>query len=208
MTAQQASAAITARIPQVSKTSFERGTPQFTPTARFTSGFSANGTKFNVMLVFTETYPFDPQRPEQLSSIFYTAATPTYGPRSIRAGGACEVWPTRCVHKRKRRSLVQPRHLYWSRTIRVRSRWTGPRSPRKRVDLWRQQHCSQRTGSVEPAEQWNSTSLNPYKPAAVEGWGMWETPAPPASSKGRCEGWETALPFSMLCTVTAFPRPF
>ena len=29
------------------------------------------------MLVFTETYPFDPQRPEQLSSIFYTAATPT-----------------------------------------------------------------------------------------------------------------------------------
>ena len=33
------------------------------------------------MLVFTESYPFDPQQPERLSSVFYTAVTPTQADR-------------------------------------------------------------------------------------------------------------------------------
>ena len=77
MTAQQASNAITARVPSISKGTFQTGSPQFTPTAHFTSGFSARASNFNVLLVFTESYPFDPQNPERLSSIFYTAVTPT-----------------------------------------------------------------------------------------------------------------------------------
>ena len=82
MTAQQASAAVSGRVPQATKTAFEHGTPQFTPTARFTSGFSVHGPKFSLLLVFTETYPYDPQRPELLSSIFYTAVTPTEADRN------------------------------------------------------------------------------------------------------------------------------
>ncbi len=35
---------------------------------------------------------------------------------------------------------------------------------------------------------------------------MWETPAPPASSKERGEGWKTSLSFSKLCTGLPFPR--
>jgi hypothetical protein len=38
---------------------------------------------------------------------------------------------------------------------------------------------------------------------AVFGRGCGQTPAVSAFSKWRWEGWETALPFSMLCTVTA-----
>ena len=82
MTAQQASAAVTARVPQATKTAFEHGSPQFTPTAQFTSGFSVNGPKFSILLVFTETYPYDIERPEQLSSIFYTANTTTAADRA------------------------------------------------------------------------------------------------------------------------------
>ncbi len=82
MTAQQAAAAVSARVPQATKTELQPGAPQFTPNAKFTSGFSVNGPKFSVLLVFTETYPFDPQRPEQLSSIFYTAKTPTDADRT------------------------------------------------------------------------------------------------------------------------------
>ena len=82
MTARQASAAVSARVPQATKTEFQPGAPQFTPTAKFTSGFSVNGPKFSVLLVFTETYPYDPQRPEQLSGIFYTAKTPTEADRA------------------------------------------------------------------------------------------------------------------------------
>ena len=81
MTAQEASAAITARVPAISKSTFQPGTPQFTSTAHFTSGFSARASNFNVMLVFTESYPFDPQKPERLNSIFYTAITPTQADR-------------------------------------------------------------------------------------------------------------------------------
>jgi len=81
MTAQQASAAISARVPQVTKSTFQHGTPQFTPTAQFIGGFSAKAPLFHVMLVFTETYPFDPQKPEQLTSIFYTAETQTTADR-------------------------------------------------------------------------------------------------------------------------------
>ena len=82
MTAQQAAAAVVARVPQATKTPFERGTPQFTPTARFTSGFSVNGPKFTVLLTFVESYPFDPQKPEQLSAVFYTANTPAAADRA------------------------------------------------------------------------------------------------------------------------------
>ena len=82
MTAQQAAAAVSARVPLAIKTEFQHGAPQFTPTAKFTSGFSVNGLKFSVLLVFTETYPFDPQRPELLSSIFYTAKVPTDADRA------------------------------------------------------------------------------------------------------------------------------
>jgi hypothetical protein len=51
MSAQQASAAVSARVPQATKTEFQPGAPQFTPTAKFTSGFSVNGPKFSVLLV-------------------------------------------------------------------------------------------------------------------------------------------------------------
>ncbi len=77
MTAQQASTALHAKVPQVTILAPAHGAPQFTPTARFTGNLTANGPKFSVLMTFTETYPFDPQRPEQLTGIFYTASLTT-----------------------------------------------------------------------------------------------------------------------------------
>ena len=34
-----------------------------------------------MLVTFTESYPFNPQRPEQLTSVFYTAITPTVADR-------------------------------------------------------------------------------------------------------------------------------
>ena len=81
MTAKEASAAISSRVPQVSKAAPESGTAQFTPKARYIQEFSANGPQFKVLVTFTESYPYDPQRPEQLTSVFYTAITPTAADR-------------------------------------------------------------------------------------------------------------------------------
>ena len=75
-------------MPSISKSTFEPGSPQFTSTARLTSGFSARASNFNVLLVFTESYPFDPQQPARLSSIFYTAVTPTQAARDRFAQAA------------------------------------------------------------------------------------------------------------------------
>ena len=82
MTAKEASAAISSRVPRVSKSAFEPGQPQFTPTARYTQAFSANGPQFKVLVTFMESYPYNPQHPEQLTSIFYTAMTPTAADRA------------------------------------------------------------------------------------------------------------------------------
>ncbi len=81
MTAQQASTALHAKVPQVTILAPAHGAPQFTPTARFTGNLTANGPKFSVLMTFTETYPFDPQRPEQLTGIFYTASLTTAADR-------------------------------------------------------------------------------------------------------------------------------
>ncbi len=81
MTAKEASAAISSRVPQVSKAGPEPGDARFTPKARYTQAFSANGPQFKVLVTFTESYPFNPQRPEQLTGIFYTAITPTVADR-------------------------------------------------------------------------------------------------------------------------------
>ncbi len=68
-------------MPQVSKAGPEPGAAQFTPKAGYTQAFTANGPQFKVLVSFTETQPFGPQRPEQLTSDFYTAITPTVADR-------------------------------------------------------------------------------------------------------------------------------
>ena len=81
MTAKDAVAAISSRVPQVSKAEPEPGDAQFTPKARYTQAFSASGPQFKVIVTFTESYPFNAQRPEQLTSVFYTTITPTVADR-------------------------------------------------------------------------------------------------------------------------------
>jgi hypothetical protein len=81
MTAKEASTAISSRVPQVSKAGSEPGDAQFTPKARYTQAFSASGPQFKVLVTFTESYPFNPQRPEQLTSVFYTAIASTVADR-------------------------------------------------------------------------------------------------------------------------------
>ena len=81
MTAKEASVAISSRVPQVSKTKPKPGDAQFTPKARYTQAFSANDPQFKVLVTSTERYPFNPQHPEQLTGVFYTAITPTVADR-------------------------------------------------------------------------------------------------------------------------------
>lgn len=81
MTAKQAVAAIKAKAPNATILAPEPGVPQFTPSAHYTGTFLAEAPRFKVLLTFTETYPFDPQRPEQLTTINYTANTPTAADR-------------------------------------------------------------------------------------------------------------------------------
>ena len=81
MTAQQAAAALTAKVPQATSLPPTKGVPQFTPNIKFTSTVLANGPNFNILMNFVESYPLDPQRPEQLAGIFYTANLPTAADR-------------------------------------------------------------------------------------------------------------------------------
>ncbi len=54
---------------------------QFTPGQKYTSAALYGTDRFKALLSFTESYPFDPTRPEQLTSINYQAETPTEADR-------------------------------------------------------------------------------------------------------------------------------
>ncbi len=87
----EASAAISSRVPQVSKAAPDPGTAQFKPKARYIQAFSANGPQFKVLVTFIESYPYDPQRLEQLTSVFYTAIRPADTVRQRRLRSWCNV---------------------------------------------------------------------------------------------------------------------
>ncbi len=77
MTAKEAAAAITIRIPGIQPAYPMPSDAQFTPGQKYTNAALYTTNRFRTLLTFTETYPFDPARPEQLTSINYEAVTPT-----------------------------------------------------------------------------------------------------------------------------------
>ncbi len=81
MTAKEAAAAITARIPGIQPAYPMPSDAQFTPSQKYTSAALYTTNRFKTLLSFTETYPFDPARPEQLTWINYEAVTPTEADR-------------------------------------------------------------------------------------------------------------------------------
>ncbi len=81
MTAKEAAATIAARIPGIQPAYPSTTDAQLTPGKKYTSVALYSSARFRALLTFTETYPFDPVRPEQLTSINYQAVAPTEADR-------------------------------------------------------------------------------------------------------------------------------
>lgn len=81
MTAKEAAAAISTRIPGIQPAYPSPGDAQFTPGKRYTTVALYTTARFKTLLTFTESYPFDPTRPEQLTTINYQAVAPTEADR-------------------------------------------------------------------------------------------------------------------------------
>ena len=81
MTAKEAAAAISIRIPGIQPAYPSPGDAQFTPGKKYTTAALYSTARFKTLLSFTESYPFNPSRPEQLTSINYEAVTPTEADR-------------------------------------------------------------------------------------------------------------------------------
>ena len=64
MTAREAAAAVTARIPGIQPAYPSPSDAQFTLNQHYTSAAAYSTDRFKALLSFTETYPFDPSRPE------------------------------------------------------------------------------------------------------------------------------------------------
>lgn len=77
MTAKEAAAAISARIPGIQPAYPNPADAQFTPGHKYTSAALYSSARFKTLLTFTETYPFDATRPEQLTTINYEAVAST-----------------------------------------------------------------------------------------------------------------------------------
>lgn len=81
MTANEAAAAITTHIPEIDSTYLSPSDALLTPGKKYTNAALYASHRFRALLTFTETYPFDPARPEQLTSINYEAENRTAADR-------------------------------------------------------------------------------------------------------------------------------
>lgn len=77
LSAKQAILALQAKYPAIAKPDFMPGQAQFTPGKQYRDAVVIHTDRFKLFLQFTETYPFQPDKPEQLTSIDYTPITAT-----------------------------------------------------------------------------------------------------------------------------------